>query len=72
MNYDYQNIDSFKEETTNELFGAIGYLTSVDMQKSNGKSKSFLTPKMLFRYAPNHMKNEKNNEFVLRGKNIFP
>ena len=71
VNYDYQNIDSFKEETTNELFGAIGYLTSVDMQKSNGKSKSFLTPKMLFRYAPNHMKNEKNNEFVLRGKNIF-
>ena len=71
VNYDYQNINSFKEETTNELFGAIGYLTSVDMQKSNGKSKSFLTPKMLFRYAPNHMKNEKNNEFVLRGKNIF-
>ena len=71
VNYDYQNIDSFKEETTNELFGAIGYLTSVDMQKSNVKSKSFLTPKMLFRYAPNHMKNEKNNEFVLRGKNIF-
>ena len=40
VNYDTKNIDSFKEDTTSELFGAIGYLAEVDLIKKNSTNLS--------------------------------
>ena len=64
---------SFKEEPTNELFGALGYLTEVDLFKKVKNTQSHtITPKILFRYAPGHMRKEpgkpridKNSIFTL-------
>ena len=33
INYETKNIDLYKQDTTNELFGAIGYLTEINLKK---------------------------------------
>ena len=33
INYETKNVDEFKKDTTNELFGAIGYLNSITFKK---------------------------------------
>ena len=33
INYETKNIDLYKKDTTNELFGSIGYLTELNLQK---------------------------------------
>ena len=60
VNYETKNIDSFKENTTNELFGAIGYLAEIDLIKKNLKnfSESLFTPKILFRHSPGQMRKQ--------------
>jgi LPS-assembly protein len=62
VNYDNKNIDLFKEETTNEIHGAIGYLAELDLIKGdkNSSSKSMISPKLLLRYAPGNIRKEKN------------
>ena len=46
INYEYDNVDGFKNKTTNELFGAVGYLASLDLYKNtNDGSNHLLTPK---------------------------
>ena len=71
VNYEAKNTSEYKDETTNELFGAIGYLSELNLFK-NGKnnSKHFLTPKVLIRYAPGHMRNE-NETTRLNHLNVF-
>ena len=51
INYETKNIDIYKDETTNEMYGAVGYLAEIDLKKQtqNGFA-NFLTPKVLFRY----------------------
>ncbi len=72
VNYEHKNIKNYKPEKTTELFGAIGYLASLDLYKSaNKNTKELLTPKMLIRYAPNHMKKDTSGDFNLSKKNIF-
>ena len=34
VNYDIKNIDNYKEDTTSELFGAVGFLGSIDFFKN--------------------------------------
>ena len=34
VNYDNKNVQGFKPDTTSELFGAIGYLSEVDLCKT--------------------------------------
>ena len=34
VNYDIKNVNNFKTDTTNEIFGAIGYQASIDFLKS--------------------------------------
>ncbi len=71
INYEVKNVDGFKPDTTSEIFGAIGYLASLDFYKSNlGMSNHILTPKMLIKYSPNYMRKEKV-DFNLYGKNLF-
>ena len=61
VNYDIKNIDNYKEDTTSELFGAIGFLGSIDFFKNVAETSHFLTPKFLVKYSPNHMRKETNS-----------
>ena len=71
INYKYDNVDGFKKDTNNELFGAIGYLASLDLFKTSADgSNHLLTPKILFKFAPNHMRKE-TGEHNLAKKNLF-
>ena len=55
----------YKENMTHELFGAFGYLTELDLyKKTNNNFNHLLTPKILFRYAPDHMRKEDNGAKV--------
>ena len=49
-----------KENHTNEAHGAIGLLSELKLQKNTNNSRHFLTPKLLFRYAPGQMRQEEN------------
>lgn len=62
INYDIKNIETYKVDTTNEIFGAIGYLGSVNLFKDIGNTSHFLTPKFLLKYSPNHMR--KNSDDI--------
>tara|TARA_B100001559_G_scaffold320688_1_gene333719 strand:- start:2484 stop:4796 length:2313 start_codon:yes stop_codon:yes gene_type:complete len=71
VNYETKNTEIYKTETTNELFGAIGYLAQVDLfKKMRENSSHFLTPKILVRYAPGHMRKE-TEKTRLNRSNIF-
>ena len=60
INYETKNVDTYKDKTTNELFGALGFLTELSMQKNIGGASHFLTPKTLFRYSPGSMRKDLN------------
>tara|TARA_Y100000591_G_scaffold298193_1_gene289804 strand:+ start:5097 stop:7502 length:2406 start_codon:yes stop_codon:yes gene_type:complete len=71
FNYETKNIDKFKDKTTSEFFGAVGYLASLDLYKKVENNNShFLTPKILMRYSPNHMRKQ-TGDFILHDKDIF-
>ncbi len=71
VNYEVKNVSEYKKDPTSEVFGALGYMTSVDLfKKDSNNSTHLLTPKLLFRYAPGHMRKEKN-DFRLSNLNIF-
>jgi LPS-assembly protein len=71
VNYEVKNENKFKADTSNELFGAVGYLASIDFFKKNGKNNNqLLSPKILLRYAPNHMRKD-DGDYGLNGKDIF-
>ena len=60
VNYETKNVSSYKSDQTSEIFGALGYLLDLDLKKeTNNLASHFLTPKVFFRYSPDHMrKNE--------------
>ena len=61
INYETKNVKEFKEDTTNELHGALGFLNKIDMYKKiNNFSEHFLKPKLLLRYAPGEMRKTSN------------
>ena len=60
INYETKNIDNYKDKTTNELFGALGLASEINLEKNTGSSKHFLTPKILLRLAPGSMRKEEN------------
>ena len=71
VNYEAKNVDKFKKKTTSELMGALGYLASFDLIKSDTSGTNhILKPKFLLKYAPNHMKNETVDNSLYR-ENIF-
>ena len=71
INYEANNVSKYKEKPTSEVYGALGYLASINLfKKQSETSKQFLTPKVLFKYAPNYMKKETSG-FALHDKNLF-
>ncbi len=71
VNYDTKNVKNFKEDTTNEFFGALGYLSQIDLFKkySNGRIDT-LSPKLLLRHAPGHMRKQSSGS-RLNPESIF-
>ena len=56
-NYKNTNISGYKDGETSELFGAIGFLSKLDIFKDRGNGNvHYLTPKLLTRFSPNHMR----------------
>ena len=59
VNYEAENISYYKDETTNEVFGALGFLSKIDFFKqTKNEIDHFLTPKVLLRYAPGHTRKQ--------------
>ena len=71
VNYETKNTPEYKKDPTNELFGALGYLTELSFSKQvKNNAKHTLKPKMLLRYAPGHMRKE-NDGARLNHLNVF-
>jgi LPS-assembly protein len=71
VNYEAKNVKNLKKNSVHEVFGAIGYLSSVDLIKQNNEqTEHFLKPKLLLKYAPNHMR-KSTDDHNLYSKNIF-
>ncbi len=58
INYETRNLEFYKEEKTSELFGSLGYLSEVNLEKKNDINYHFLKPKFLVKYAPGSMRKE--------------
>ena len=56
-NYKNTNISEYKDGETSELFGAIGFLSEIELiKKIEVIQKRLLTPKLLTRFSPNSMR----------------
>ena len=61
INYETKNINSYKKDPTSEVFGALGFLSKINLHKKiEDISEHFFTPKILVRYAPGSMRKEEN------------
>ena len=58
INYEVKNVDVYKKDTTSEIFGALGYLSQINLKKEDNGLIHSLTPKILLRYAPGQMRKE--------------
>ena len=58
INYQAKNVDIYKTDTTNELFGAIGLLSEIDFFKKLGSTNHLFTPRALLKYSPGSMRKE--------------
>ena len=64
INYEAKNVELYKEDATSELFGALGFLSKLNMKKTRLNSDHFLTPKLLVRYSPGSMRNEMEGDGI--------
>ena len=73
VNYEAENISYYKDETTNEVFGALGFLSKIDFfKRTKNEIDHFLTPKVLLRYAPGHMRKQDIDDGTkLRASNVW-
>ena len=72
INYETSNIDDLKSSQTSELFGAFGYLSEFGLIKESDYTlKQTLTPKILLRYAPDHMRKSTTSSVPSHGLNVF-
>ncbi len=58
INYEAKNNSEFKEDTTSELFGALGILSDINLKKVNKNVEHYLKPKLLLRFAPGSMRQQ--------------
>ena len=71
INYEAKNVDIYKKDTTNEVFGAIGYLGQINLEKISKNSSQKLKPKFLFRYSPNKNMRKENEGSILNPAKAF-
>ena len=55
VNYNSNNEENLKEESA-ELSGVIGLLSKISLFKKDSSNSTYLTPKLLLRYAPGDMR----------------
>ena len=60
INYETKNISLYKEDTTYELFGAVGLLSEMEFQKTENNVEHYLTPKTLLKLSPGSMRQEES------------
>ena len=60
INYEAKNVDIYKKDPTSEVYGALGLLSEIKLQKKGANTNQLLTPKILFRYSPGQMRKETN------------
>ena len=60
INYETKNVSLYKNDTTNELFGALGFLSEINLTKTNNDKEHFLDPKFFLRLSPGSMRNQLN------------
>ena len=70
INYEVKNEDLYKKDTTSEIFGALGYLSEINLRKEINESLQLLKPKMLIRYSPGSMRKETDG-FLLDPEKAF-
>ena len=58
INYEAKNVDLYKKDPTSEVYGALGFLSKLDLFKKVNNANHLLRPKMLIRYAPGSMRKE--------------
>ena len=58
INYETRNEALYKKNSTSEVFGAVGYLSKLNLQKTINNSLHKFKPKFLLRYAPGSMRQE--------------
>ena len=58
INYESKNVDIYKKDPTSELFGSLGILSKINLQKFKNNTKHLLVPKVLVRIAPGSMRQE--------------
>ena len=70
INYEAKNIDIYKEDTTSELFGAIGLHSEISFSKKEGELTQLLTPKILLKLSPGSMRKEEDG-YILDPSRAF-
>lgn len=61
INYESKNVDIYKKNPTSEIFGSLGFLSQINLQKIKENSLYSLKPKILLRAAPGSMRQEENS-----------
>ena len=62
INYEAKNVDLYKKDPTSEVYGALGFLSKLDLFKKVNNANHLLRPKMLIRYAPGSMRKEMSGD----------
>ncbi len=71
-NYRSENTSDHKNDKNNiELMGAVSLLSSLPLEKRSENYKKTLTPKLMLRTAPGHMRNMSNNSLKLGMSNLY-
>ena len=71
INYETKNVDLYKEDTTSEVYGALGYLSQLNLEKKINNITQSLKPKFLFRYSPNKNMRKENRGSILNPIRAF-
>ena len=71
-NYDADKSSTLKNESSNiEIAGAISMTNSIPLEKKFKNSKRVITPKIMTRYSPSHMRNLNSDSLKLNSSNLF-
>jgi len=71
-NYDADKSASFKNESTNiEFAGALSMTNSIPLEKRFDNSTRIITPKLMFRYSPMHMRDLNSSGLRLNNSNLY-
>ena len=70
VNYESKNVDLYKNNPTSELFGSIGILSQLNLEKIVEDSLHYLKPKIFIRAAPGSMRQEESGS-ILNPKSAF-